>query len=328
MWWTTRKKSGSCALFLPKSKEEDLKLVDIKIQNHEYSVPAMTLDQKSPSSSLGAPHHPNNTLHVNNNHGFERVATHQSEDGGAALDDQARQQKFLQMIEKENPALQRFKVFEPGEAFGEISLITGAKRTGTIICVTKCDFLVVNKATFDVLMQVFKQQENANKMGFLKQYEFFRELPDSKLMSLMLDIKLKTFKKNDLIYQEGDTIKYLYLIVDGQVQLSEQLQFESKVPLGRTTKIQRLNQQILRDSNENPSETPRTEKYTKETPLLILTKNSFFGEFEMIQKSSTRKQKAVVVSADAQLYEIEKNVTSPESLIAAVYLFSRSCSTT
>lgn len=65
--------------------------------------------------------------------------------------------KYIQCIEVQYPELTLYKILKEGESFGEISLITGSKRTATIICLTRCEFLVVNKKTFDILLKIFQQ---------------------------------------------------------------------------------------------------------------------------------------------------------------------------
>ena len=51
-------------------------------------------------------------------------------------------------LEQRYPHLQKLKEFHAGDGFGEISLLTGGQRTGTVICSEDCDFLMIKKSTF------------------------------------------------------------------------------------------------------------------------------------------------------------------------------------
>ena len=67
-------------------------------------------------------------------------------------------------------------MFVPGDSFGELSLLTGASRAGTVISQETCYFVTIDKPTFDVMMNNFQESDFDVKLNFLKKFSFFESI--------------------------------------------------------------------------------------------------------------------------------------------------------
>ena len=63
--------------------------------------------------------------------------------------------EFDKNIKEKYPSLYKLKMFVPGDSFGELSLLTGASRAGTVISQETCYFVTIDKPTFNVMMKNF-----------------------------------------------------------------------------------------------------------------------------------------------------------------------------
>jgi CRP-like cAMP-binding protein len=62
------------------------------------------------------------------------------------------------------------------------------------------------------------------KIEFLRQYNIFQSLSEVNLSLLSYSMTEETFYRGQVVYQEGvDTIEKIYLIKDGEFELSKQL---------------------------------------------------------------------------------------------------------
>lgn len=67
-------------------------------------------------------------------------------------------------------------MFVPGDSFGELSLLTGASRAGTVISQETCYFVTIDKPTFNVMMNNFQEFDFDVKLNFLKKFSFFESI--------------------------------------------------------------------------------------------------------------------------------------------------------
>ena len=72
--------------------------------------------------------------------------------------------------------LYKLKFFVPGDSFGELSLITGATRAGTVIAHDTCYFVTIDKPTFNIMMKNFEESDLDVKLNFLKKFSFLESI--------------------------------------------------------------------------------------------------------------------------------------------------------
>ena len=94
------------------------------------------------------------------------------------------------------------RVYNPGDYFGEISLLLNEKRFASIQCETDCELFSLDKATFDLILKedLIKKRENywetLNKVKFFENFEDYDK-------ALFIDcLKLVVFEKDEFIIKQ------------------------------------------------------------------------------------------------------------------------------
>jgi CRP-like cAMP-binding protein len=57
----------------------------------------------------------------------------------------------------------------------------------------------------------------------MSQFDFFKVLPISELISFIYEKELQIFPKEAVIFQENDSPEYIYIIREGEIQLSQSI---------------------------------------------------------------------------------------------------------
>ena len=92
-----------------------------------------------------------------------------------------------------------------------------------MVCKTDTHLIILSKNGFDRIIGELEKQKIMNKIQFLKQFEFFKFIPNSKLMSLLMDFEELIIYKNHYLYKEGDQINEIYLLKKGEVEITKQI---------------------------------------------------------------------------------------------------------
>lgn len=58
---------------------------------------------------------------------------------------------------------------------------------------------------------------------YLKQTDFFENMPDDKIEKILPLINLVSYKKNEILYKEGDSVQYIYIVKTGKILLEQKL---------------------------------------------------------------------------------------------------------
>lgn len=57
------------------------------------------------------------------------------------------------------PSMKVTKIYNPGDSFGEIALITKSTRMATIMCRTSCEMITLSREGFNRMIGVFNHSE-------------------------------------------------------------------------------------------------------------------------------------------------------------------------
>ncbi|EAR92621.2 cyclic nucleotide-binding domain protein (macronuclear) [Tetrahymena thermophila SB210] len=198
---------------------------------------------------------------------------------------------FEQYMERIYPRLGHIKTFLPGEAFGEIALMTNQQRTGSIIAREDSYTLVITKSAFHELLGKFHEFMQMQKLIFLQQFFFLKQIPSSKLLSIIQLMKIFTFQRNNVIYNQNQSISGIYFIKEGEVQIS--------------TKITQIDEE---NQDESQKLKIRFRNIKKSEKVIIKATNSFFGEEEIILGQHSRNSKAICISETCQVFLLSRDI--------------------
>ena len=105
----------------------------------------------------------------------------------------------------------------------------------------------------------------------LKAVPFFQELSEDELKKLAQVMEERTFKKGEIIFNEGEEGKALYLLIDGEVEVVKTMKGWYKETLA-VFKRGRLFGELSFLSGKNHSALART---TQDVKVYVLTKNQY-----------------------------------------------------
>ncbi|KAL4496193.1 hypothetical protein ABPG72_012930 [Tetrahymena utriculariae] len=221
---------------------------------------------------------------------------------------------FNYYVTKQFPLMKQIRIFGPGEAFGEIALLTKSRRTGTMVCKEDSHVMTLKKDGFDKIMGYYNNVIINERIEFFKQFEFMKNIPESKLMVLLHETKIEYFTRSQIIYKEKDHINNVYLIKEGNIEISEKIYInQQKYSTQNSQDIQENSQQSEID-NQNIIEKFFIKTYqqqNKQKRLVVYSQSnlSFFGELELLDQNATeRTQQAMCTSIDCTVYSVKKEI--------------------
>jgi CRP-like cAMP-binding protein len=102
--------------------------------------------------------------------------------------------------------------------FGEIALMYNVKRTATVRAVKSCVCWVIEGTIFKsiIIKQAFKRR--TIDPSFLDKVEIFASMEKYERIKLLGMLSMKTLKKGDYVFREGDAGDNFYMISEGEVE--------------------------------------------------------------------------------------------------------------
>ena len=129
--------------------------------------------------------------------------------------------KKVNSLEFDKPQdVEQYKIGE-GKYFGEWDLVFGRKNKVSALCLENCHLIYIGKEGFQKYIQEkFTKIESDTKNNLINTLSKYLYMPQVKLERFVLsDVKMLFFKKSEIIYNEREENRYLYLIYDGEVNL-------------------------------------------------------------------------------------------------------------
>ncbi|MGQ0629025.1 MAG: cyclic nucleotide-binding domain-containing protein [Phycisphaerales bacterium] len=124
----------------------------------------------------------------------------------------------------------RIATMKSGEVFGEMSCLSRAPRSATIIAKTDCTLIEFIRVLYERLStsKSFKTQAEKNYReramgGHLRNVPVFDGLPDEAIARLCQTCDLVSFEPGQSIIKEGDAADAMYVIRLGQVRVSKKM---------------------------------------------------------------------------------------------------------
>ncbi|KAL4510175.1 hypothetical protein ABPG72_010368 [Tetrahymena utriculariae] len=212
---------------------------------------------------------------------------------------------FEQILDTYYKGWNLIKLFRPGDAFGEIALLTKQRRTGTMICKQDTHIMSLSKEAFDKLLGKYHERVKQEKIGFLRQFQVFDGVPTSKLLSLIHDMKTNVYQINNILYEEGDKVEDIFFIKDGEVELSKLANVQNQKDFIQSSNM-KLDDKFLMYNLKHNRQIQREQKIRMR--ISVITNGECFGDYEIKNDEIYRTQKAVVTRQNTQIYSLHKSL--------------------
>lgn len=177
-----------------------------------------------------------------------------------------------------------------GACFGELSLLTDAKRAATIQCIEPTVIAILNKEDYKTTLASVQEQQINNKVDFLHSLKPFQRWSKLSLMKLSYFFTVKTIKRGQLLYKEGDPASYVYFIKSGEFKFTKNMIMESTI------------------DTVTPDHSPMRRspfiKKSSELQILIKGPGEMLGHDEILDKNPVRINTCSCISFEGELYVI------------------------
>jgi CRP-like cAMP-binding protein len=111
---------------------------------------------------------------------------------------------------------------EPGQSFGELSLLYSAPRAATVQATSKVQLYRLDQITFRSILQQQQVSQLSERMAVLRQVQFLHDLDDYSLYKVASVATEQSFPQGTVIVHKGDTqADICYILVAGEVCCSE-----------------------------------------------------------------------------------------------------------
>jgi hypothetical protein len=124
--------------------------------------------------------------------------------------------------------LDQIATFDTGGSFGELALLNNAKRSATIVALQDCDFGVVDKVNFDILMANVMRKKFAKKVDFLSHFQFLNSMGRIKKERLSFFMKKQTYQIGQKLMEEGKQNDYIYFVEKGVFEINKNIYIHQK----------------------------------------------------------------------------------------------------
>ncbi|OMJ81322.1 hypothetical protein SteCoe_18245 [Stentor coeruleus] len=118
--------------------------------------------------------------------------------------------------------LKECTVLMTGCAFGEFALLKNRTRSATIVCLEDSDFAVLGKKDFLKILGAFTSKKFDENARFLKALPLFADWALNSLVQLSYYFRPIRFKRNQKIFLEGEPADFVYIVKNGEVEISKQ----------------------------------------------------------------------------------------------------------
>ena len=174
-------------------------------------------------------------------------------------------------------------------------------RAASILTLTECHTAVLDKNSYQRILASIIKKKRSEIVEFLQSQLLFKKLTKGSLIKLSFCFEEKVFKKDHILYSEGQPIEYLYLIKEGDVNISKCLKL-----------------QMIEHENTNFYKDQLNKSYNHKAEISILGKGEFLGLYDL--ESGKFSNNAVCMSQIVTLLQISvsdftKRVNSQESML-------------
>ena len=126
--------------------------------------------------------------------------------------------------------------YTDGSSFGELALKDNKPRAASILAKSDCHFAVLDKQNYNRILASILLKKQNELVELLRNQSFFKNLTRGSILKLSYCFEEKTVKKDQVLYKEGDTNNFLFLIREGELKLSQNVKIDMIDPNDPMTK--------------------------------------------------------------------------------------------
>ncbi|CAI2383522.1 unnamed protein product [Moneuplotes crassus] len=115
----------------------------------------------------------------------------------------------------------QFLHLKKGDSFGDHALIHNTSANDTIFCHTNCHFACLSRSKFEEVFRQLEVLRNHEWKNFFKSTAIFEHLTLKPIEKLFYFCELRTYKRNQTIFSEGDQCKGFFIIYQGIAQITK-----------------------------------------------------------------------------------------------------------
>ncbi|CAG9330359.1 unnamed protein product [Blepharisma stoltei] len=207
----------------------------------------------------------------------------------------------------------------PGQAFGELSLISDKPRAATITAKEHCILAVLCKQDFKKVLGSIADRTLNERVAYLQSLPLFSAWTKQSLQKISYYFIELSVGKAQYVYKEGNNADYVYFVRSGEFKLIKNQQNESP---GYAERKVKSGSQFLSSTLESATlKLSLMKKVHKNIKLQIAIKgeNEVFGYEEIIENVNLRMNSCICNSIKGELYamsrtDFKQRVSNQETL--------------
>ncbi|CAD8146973.1 unnamed protein product [Paramecium octaurelia] len=188
------------------------------------------------------------------------------------------------MLLSKYPNMMKVGQIAQGGSFGEIALTNFIPRQATIVCKEESQFITLSREAFNKFLSEYYSRIQQKNFDFLKSISIFNDWNDAELNQMQYHLQPIEFCYNTQIYKEGEIVKGVYFVLDGQVEITQNVKNDNQ---NESLLVKRMNRSL---SSKNI-----------QLKLNRCGYGQLFGYLEIVQNLEHRQSKAVCLTEKSKM---------------------------
>ena len=113
----------------------------------------------------------------------------------------------------------KIKTFSVGESFGELALLHGAPRSGTVKAITECGLWVLERKNFRKIVDHITKMNFEENKTFIQSVPILNSIEHYQQAILCVSLIKETFEEGKFIVKEGESADCIYIVKEGEVNI-------------------------------------------------------------------------------------------------------------
>ena len=199
--------------------------------------------------------------------------------------------------------MKQVATLNPGDSFGELALLNDKPRAATIQAKTLSVLAVLSKEGFKEVLSHEAEKALKEKVNFLCALPIFKSSSRQSVQKLSFYFEELKFKKGQYIYKENSKCDHVYIIFEGEVQISQTKQNTSrKKIIVFPARFNSDSKPLLKLDNA------RDLRHGFQMQVVIKGRNEILGYETCINGDPVRHENCCCLSNQAIIYAIKSEV--------------------